>query len=422
MRVHFIMSRGSRESGAVAVVVALLVVVLVGMAAIAVDFGNAFAVKRKLSVAADAAALAAATDIAPIVIKDVTGCANGKLVPGTAQTAAETAARDTATRVNGTNDRSGASTVTAVVVSCTSADVRVQVDNRQVVPTFLGGIFGVSNTTPTRSATARVFAPSAPTGVRPIAACVQDVEDRYQPGVKYEPFLVFMDKVGVGFTGECDKDAGGQWDIVDFTDQGYFGTFTDPSCPPSGNNAQCQAAWMLNGFSGPVYFKNPRAYTTDPSTRTDAADPGLSGNSGIASGNAFIDSLKQLPGRVIQVPVVDWLSSEKVGSTSVGPRFGLTGVITVKVCASQYGSTGSYTTDPAPTAGDCAGNATPVGSSYTNEAGWWDGTTDTAQKRYGLWVQPIEWVISSPVGGPRDDCAPWDSDCTFGTLGLQLYL
>jgi Flp pilus assembly protein TadG len=56
--------RTSDERGATAVVVALLMVPLIGFAAIAVDLGKAYAERARLQVAADAAALAVAQDCA----------------------------------------------------------------------------------------------------------------------------------------------------------------------------------------------------------------------------------------------------------------------------------------------------------------------------------------------------------------------
>ena len=54
----------TEDTGAIAVVVAILSTLLLLMAAFAVDLGNAYAVKRQLSVAADAAALDAARAVA----------------------------------------------------------------------------------------------------------------------------------------------------------------------------------------------------------------------------------------------------------------------------------------------------------------------------------------------------------------------
>ena len=108
MRVHVDLIRARNphsESGAVAVMVALWAVILIGMAAIAVDLGNAYAVKRKLSVAADAAALASARDVGQIVIDKVSGCTANRLVPETAQVEAETIAQATADLVNSNNDQ-----------------------------------------------------------------------------------------------------------------------------------------------------------------------------------------------------------------------------------------------------------------------------------------------------------------------------
>ena len=350
----------------------------------------------------------------------------GSTYPAAAQTAAETLAAATATAFNARNDRLGGSRVDSVEVTCTTTDgdVRVSVANSEEVKTFFAGLLGVNSTHPARAATARVYSPSASPGLRPIAACAADIAARYDPQatpIRREPFLVFMDHDDVGLTGECEKSATGDWNILNFEEQGLYGFFDDPACP-GGGSAQCQAAWTLDGFPLGVYFQNPAAYTSTSAARTDPSDPGIGASGGIAGGSAFITALESLPGKTVSIPVVDWFSGDKVAGTNVGDRFGLTSVVSVEVCAVRYGKGPDVkVANPAP--GVCAGRLTPSATTATmfaDDKAWWEG--EPSKKRYALWVVPIEYAPSSPVGGPRGpSCPAWNPDCNFGTLGLQLF-
>jgi Tfp pilus assembly protein PilX len=74
-----LMRRGRQEDGVVLVMVAILMVVFLGMAAIAVDTGSFYGQQRKAQAAADSAALAAASDLsdgATTIGNDVTTFAN----------------------------------------------------------------------------------------------------------------------------------------------------------------------------------------------------------------------------------------------------------------------------------------------------------------------------------------------------------
>jgi Flp pilus assembly protein TadG len=53
-------SHHRNDEGATAVIVAILIVVLIGLAAVVVDLGSLYTERARLSIAADAAALAAA--------------------------------------------------------------------------------------------------------------------------------------------------------------------------------------------------------------------------------------------------------------------------------------------------------------------------------------------------------------------------
>lgn len=89
------MRRMSDDRGAVAVLVALLVpVVLLGMGALVLDFGQLYAEKRQLQNGADAAALAVARDYAQAPPADQTCIAGARI--GTAQSYADENANDAA--------------------------------------------------------------------------------------------------------------------------------------------------------------------------------------------------------------------------------------------------------------------------------------------------------------------------------------
>ena len=423
-------SAHDRESGAVAVLVSVIILFLViPLAAVVMDIGNAYAAQRKLSVAADAAALAAAADVGKIVVAQANGCTTtadgGNLTPASAQTNATAAALATATAVNGQNDLSGTSTVDSVTVTCSSNVVQVKVSNSQNVKTIFGGIVGIDASHPQGQATARVFSADAYTGLRPIAACANTVSVRYNPKATpavQQPFLVFLDKEDLGALPPpapvaCSKVSAGQWDVVNFLDQGAYGTQSDPCAggsPQSGGNGQCQADWLANGFQGPVYLPNPQAYVNDPALRTDSADPGLLGNSGISSSNAFKDALDNIPGKVIQLPVVDWLSNAKVAGKQVGDRFGLVGVVTVRVCAT-YDKNLEHVASGL-SAADCGGYLTPGLPGFPSETAWWG---NKASQKYALWVYPINYVGSGVVGGPRTDCTLFQQRCSPPVV--QLY-
>lgn len=151
--------RAAAEDGAVAILIALLLVVLVGMAAMAIDVGAMHAERRELQNGADAAALAVAQS-----------CAGGDCDTSpygdrwaTADdfadaNAADLAAQVTDVRVPGDG---GAQTVT------------VDTASDPALPMRFARIFGITDTTVDASATATWYAPTslAPTLPLTISIC-----------------------------------------------------------------------------------------------------------------------------------------------------------------------------------------------------------------------------------------------------------
>jgi hypothetical protein len=164
------------DRGAVAVLVALLTVALVGVAAFTTDFGTAYVTKRNLQKAADAAALAAAGRI--IALEPSTYSCGQIVADWTADTRGlRTAATATADSIASANSLETTRTAPiGVVCSADGKRVEVTYSNSGTNPTVLGGIFGVSATSSQRTATADIFAATSGKGLRPYAICTTDLQ------------------------------------------------------------------------------------------------------------------------------------------------------------------------------------------------------------------------------------------------------
>ena len=201
MRIQLRSLRRPRDEGAVAVIVAILSTILVLMAAFAVDLANAYAVKRQLSVAADAAALDAARAVATAesgglpILGGGKGCSTWTSAQ---RSAAQSAAQTAANATNASNDLSGESTVDKVTVVCPVGDERVEVtvENSRDLPVFFGGVANATGYDPKRSATAAVVPRLAIGGLRPYGACNTVVQEAAAaPG---ETFVMDLDnKIGI---------------------------------------------------------------------------------------------------------------------------------------------------------------------------------------------------------------------------------
>jgi hypothetical protein len=135
--------RTSDERGATAVLVALLMVPLIGFAAIAVDLGKAYAERARLQVAADAAALAVAQD-----------CARGNCGDMQATASAMVNANETGS--------------TAAPPVLASSPLRVTVTGDKPTQHWFAPVLGIDATQVQASATVAWGAPGAGTAVLPL--------------------------------------------------------------------------------------------------------------------------------------------------------------------------------------------------------------------------------------------------------------
>lgn len=194
------------ERGAIAVLSAVLALVLIGVAAYAVDFGMAYNSKRQLQTAADSAALAAASEYAtsPGKCSDLTGPA----APPTLEPKAEATAKSYLLK-----NRPGASMDNFTVGCDAKGHLTVDVKASGTTDVGLGKVMFSSNTLSTnRAAEATLDVPPSGNGLRPYMICSQFVPDAASPlptGVMKVDFPTTSDT-----TGNCPH-AAGNWFTLD---------------------------------------------------------------------------------------------------------------------------------------------------------------------------------------------------------------
>jgi Flp pilus assembly protein TadG len=319
----------SRDEGAVAVLVALLMSVLMVLVAFAVDISNAYANARQLSVAVDAAALSAAAKVGEQYTAAFPNadCSSANLTSINA-TQIATAEAD---RINSANTKLATTeAVDTVTVTCEdgSKAIQVSITNNREVKTFFAGIIGINSLKPNSYAIARYQKTSAGGGLRPWAVCDTTVRAaRNSPGTTFwTPLGNWNNKSGDA--GICGTSAPGQWGSVDFDD--------------GGNPAGPLADWTHYGYPGAVTIPDPAL----------PADPGVSNSS------ALVDAFEYLVGKVVLFPSVSSISGAGNNAT-----FDANGVATVKVCGVYYGNSIYNIDQSTGVASDCWRDPTPTTTS-----------------------------------------------------------
>ncbi|GAC1440586.1 MAG: hypothetical protein NVS3B26_10210 [Mycobacteriales bacterium] len=299
----------SGDSGAVAVLVAILSVVLMGMLGFAVDLGNAYATQRRLSTAADGAALAAAQELAlKGTAATAASCSSlgvpDPLAAAAATTVAEQYNKQNADVQNGNYVPLGAGDV---VMACSSGtEGTVKVGNREPVQFSFGRLFGVNGLTPPGAATARYGAAGSLTGLRPFGICSKSPQ--------YTALLASLNlnpqpTVRLPFTkleGDCGSKVPGNWGTIDL-DNG----------PPS---AYTKKIWIQDGYNKELHYLPP-------------ANSALRGDPGNLGGGAYQDELASITGKSILLPVYD--KAVLQGSRA---QFNIIGFVSVQFCGFRLGS------------------------------------------------------------------------------------
>jgi Flp pilus assembly protein TadG len=301
------------ERGAVAVLVAILATLLVGMSAFAVDLGIAYASKRELSVASDAAALAAAREAAIEYQRSFPG---GRACDTAVIDAISPAAEAAAADVYRAQLPGGSDGDPSVELRCDGADgFLVEASSSATHDVVFAAVFGEESMNPTGSATAKVSGSQSYYGLRPYAVCVDQFESgRIYPDATQQSLYSFQK----GLVG-CGGLPPGNWGLVDF----------DGGSNPTGDIA----SWTRFGYPGAVQLPDPNM----------PGDPGANFNA--TSVRAALDSLVGPQPPSNQVPVVTFPVAtrwqEEGGNNAT---FNATTAVSVEVCGYQIGKSKKTTT------------------------------------------------------------------------------
>lgn len=244
------------QGGAVAVIIAIMVVVLVGIVAFTVDFGMGYNNRSDLQTSADAAALAAAARLQEL---GATTCSDAEVNRSEARAVGEQVMED-----NVGNDsafRLAAPDMKLCDPSMTKDDVPITVTwtNTATQDTSLGGVWNKSTLEIAATATAVVndAMGGSEDAVRPWVLCSAGVQSVPGTDIKH---LKFPDKG----TATCPAPTTGNWWIAD--------------CPGTGtgNSAEQIAASTINGCPNPMQVVDPQS--SDPTDRSndllEACPPG----------------------------------------------------------------------------------------------------------------------------------------------------
>ena len=217
MRDRLRLDQDPHDRGAVAVIVALMAVVLVGMAAFAVDFGVAYANKTSLQKAADAAALGAAGKIIRLVSSSDDCTAISAMWSGNTG-GFQTTVQSTADTIAVQN--TPISTRTGMDVKCSTDGKRVEVSysNTGSTSSIFGGLFGVSTLSASRTATADIYAAPDGVGLRPYALCTADADALVTASTSATKW------VGVAYPNAACGNYGGNWYTLNCPEDGNNGT------------------------------------------------------------------------------------------------------------------------------------------------------------------------------------------------------
>lgn len=310
MRSQRMMRRTRGDGGAVAVIVAIMGVFLTGMLAFAADLGNAYSTQRRLSTAADGAALAAAQQLADLNA----GC--GGAVSGAKSSAALAVADDYSTNRNapGSSLQSGTNGFSLACPASSSGGL-VTVGNSQQVDYAFGNLFGVASSRPTGRATAQYGPAKTVTGLRPFGLCQNSAEVAalLASGAAFplDDDASFALRPTVRLTidrtvsGACGT-AGGNWGVLDF----------DGGSNPEGDTID----WVKNGYGKEL----------------DLVGGTLSGDPGAPSGGALQNAMIDTVGKTITLPIYD-----SVTANGNGAAFHITGFVSAQLCGWKFGNKSS---------------------------------------------------------------------------------
>lgn len=371
--------RLQRDRGAVAVIMSILMVLLIGMAAFTIDYGYAYAQRRALSTTADGAALAAAREF-QLRRTNTDTCS-------TLITLHSTAATDAANEILTANGQGGAGV--AMNYDCSAGYLGISAHTTKESPSFFGGIYGQDGYAIQRVSKATV-APAGSTmsgGFRPFGLCETDAQ-RVLNGLQG-----VIDPI----TGEVDVSTPVKIHLAK-TVGTLCGLDVGETISGSGNESRIQLDPSLDDYleamtsTAPMNLSVSNGQVTCPFQTAPsgwcAAFPGVGGtNSQVTTAiNALLDTS-------FMFPVYDKTSGE--GSNT---RYRISGFISATLCGWQLKNIEESQGKPKVNAGLC------YDSSVANRFVKADG--DALQLRAARYVPPSQLATCGPDGLPATSGSP----------------
>lgn len=236
------------EQGAVAIVVALLLIVLLAISAFAVDVGLAYTERQQLQVAADAGVLAAAASYAEfagtcgLLASSATDAATEAAHAVALGNLADEGDLDGLTDIEGV---AGVEVVSEIEALCTSdgaARISVSWGLSQSVPTSFAAVSGVDEITTEATATAELSVVDAVELVRPYLLCSKDV-----------PAVIPSSVTTITYDGDVDPDCLGSsandawWVATCPAPDGGIASATANGCTSPVSSVRGQSAAMNRG-------------------------------------------------------------------------------------------------------------------------------------------------------------------------------
>lgn len=380
------------ERGAIAIMTAFLMVVLLIMAGFTIDFGQAYVNKRQMQTAADAAALAAAS-----IYADYSG--DCPTLQSNATARVEAQARADEYREQNASGATGDS----ITIACVDGALQVTTNSTRRTTSLFGSLTGTgSSIAVERTATASMsVSPRLPGGLRPLALCLAQLPN---PAVTGQ--VVRIDYPGDGhkvFPGCPDSSASGNWWTLD--------------CPGerTGSTSAGLEVEIKEGCPDPVSIVTPQNATNAVtlSTSLTAACPSaplhsetcLEGDPGQMDAGHIEDSWRYLVDHQITVvlpvfcapPTCLPTTLTGTGTNAVFPVYKLA---SMRVCGYHFSKTAKYEFFD----GDCVNHGTlsTIG--------------DTTKDNYLLVT--FKSVLTS--GGTEDYDCDLDSQCDGGLRRVLL--
>ncbi|MGH2691236.1 MAG: hypothetical protein ACRDHM_01905 [Actinomycetota bacterium] len=336
------LSRLSRDDGASAVFVVIVLAVIFGAGALAIDAGSLWHTRRDLIADTDSASLAAASFLLE----------NGPAACTAATTSPTSAARTEATGYLAKNDAEtslGTFSVTPYGGDCSSRAGRVEVTGSKPADLTFASILGVDSANVQSRSVAQYGAIKTATGLRPIGICVDNshvqewiavdgdtsspayaalwgVDDALCSVSCGHPAYGDPSTVGVVhriyFTKEMEGscgDSAGSWGWLDF----------NGSTPPNGADALKE--WLESGYDGQVTLGGPGLGDEDCEMGTSAYDDCEANSGANASTKAKLEGLTcpatTETGKCRSFAVVVYDHVEGTGSNADYHHVGFLGVV-----------------------------------------------------------------------------------------------